>query len=221
MSTPREPIDNRERILEAAEALFAEQGFAATSVREIVQRAEVTAPVLYYYFGSKDDLLRIMIEQRFSEFIERTHATIDAANSLESLIRGWTQMLIRDNVEHPTTLRLILSSLWGPPVPHIRETMFRAHSMFSETFCRAVQSYLPDACVYRSRFALGALHGMLNTFMVPVLGGLVPSTDDDDELVNAIVPRILSIFFDGHPLPNIRLRMLDELSRCLADNDTP
>jgi hypothetical protein len=40
----------RERLLEAGIALFAEKGYASTSVREIVARAGVTKPVLYYYF---------------------------------------------------------------------------------------------------------------------------------------------------------------------------
>jgi AcrR family transcriptional regulator len=47
----------RARILAAAVQLFAVQGFDATSVQEIVERAEVTKGALYHYFGAKDDLL--------------------------------------------------------------------------------------------------------------------------------------------------------------------
>jgi len=46
----------RERLLAAAAKLFAAKGYAATSVREILKAAEVTAPVLYYHFGSKEGL---------------------------------------------------------------------------------------------------------------------------------------------------------------------
>ncbi len=52
----------RQRLLEAAIALFAENGYAATSVREIVSKAGVTKPVLYYYFGSKEGLFRAIID---------------------------------------------------------------------------------------------------------------------------------------------------------------
>jgi AcrR family transcriptional regulator len=45
------------RILDAAVALFADKGFDATSVQEIVERAAVTKGALYHYFSSKDDLL--------------------------------------------------------------------------------------------------------------------------------------------------------------------
>ncbi|KAB2966784.1 MAG: TetR/AcrR family transcriptional regulator [Thermoanaerobaculia bacterium] len=46
----------RERLLAAALRLFAAKGYAATSVRDILRAAGVTAPVLYHHFGSKEGL---------------------------------------------------------------------------------------------------------------------------------------------------------------------
>ena len=46
-------VEARERLLSGATELFASKGYAATTVREIVERAGVTKPVLYYYFRSK------------------------------------------------------------------------------------------------------------------------------------------------------------------------
>ncbi|HWC80722.1 MAG TPA: TetR/AcrR family transcriptional regulator [Pseudonocardiaceae bacterium] len=51
----RSPME--ERILASAVALFAEQGFDATTVQQVVDRAEVTKGALYHYFDSKNDLL--------------------------------------------------------------------------------------------------------------------------------------------------------------------
>ena len=51
----------KESIRTAAAELFAEKGFAATSTREICQRAGITKPVLYYHFGSKEQLFRELI----------------------------------------------------------------------------------------------------------------------------------------------------------------
>ncbi|MHB8077665.1 MAG: TetR/AcrR family transcriptional regulator [Candidatus Krumholzibacteriia bacterium] len=48
----------RERLLRAASVLFARKGYAATTVREIVEAAGVTKPVLYYYFRSKEGLFQ-------------------------------------------------------------------------------------------------------------------------------------------------------------------
>jgi TetR/AcrR family transcriptional regulator len=51
----------RDTIRAVATELFAEKGYAATSTREICQRAGITKPVLYYYFGSKEQLFRELI----------------------------------------------------------------------------------------------------------------------------------------------------------------
>ena len=53
----------RARLLEAATALFAEKGYASTYVREIVTRAGVTKPVLYYYFKNKGGLFYSIREE--------------------------------------------------------------------------------------------------------------------------------------------------------------
>ncbi len=52
----------RQRLLETATGLFAEKGYAGTSVREIVGQAGVSKPVLYYYFKSKEGLFYAILE---------------------------------------------------------------------------------------------------------------------------------------------------------------
>ena len=60
---PKAPEPNaRQRLLETATELFAEKGYAGTSVREIVDRAGVSKPVLYYYFKSKEGLYYAILE---------------------------------------------------------------------------------------------------------------------------------------------------------------
>jgi len=53
----------REAILQAAKDLFTSKGFANTGVREVCQGAGVTAPALYYHFGSKDGLFQAVVEE--------------------------------------------------------------------------------------------------------------------------------------------------------------
>jgi TetR/AcrR family transcriptional regulator len=52
----------RGRILQAAHELFTHKGFANTSVREICEDAKVTAPAIYYHFGSKDGVFQAVVE---------------------------------------------------------------------------------------------------------------------------------------------------------------
>lgn len=53
----------RRRILEAGRELFAERGFAASSMRELAERAEVALSASYYHFPSKRDVLLAIMEE--------------------------------------------------------------------------------------------------------------------------------------------------------------
>jgi AcrR family transcriptional regulator len=56
----------QQRILDAAEKLFSEKGFAATSVQEIADTAKVNKAMIFYYFSSKEDLLTAAVERVIS-----------------------------------------------------------------------------------------------------------------------------------------------------------
>ncbi|MGH8799734.1 MAG: helix-turn-helix domain-containing protein, partial [Casimicrobiaceae bacterium] len=51
-------------MLDAAEALFMEHGFEATSLRRITARAQVNLAAVSYHFGSKEDLLKAVLRRR-------------------------------------------------------------------------------------------------------------------------------------------------------------
>ncbi len=59
-----EPPGTRERILDAAERLFAEHGFDATPTSSIAASAGVPKGLLFYYFPTKSDLLRALVSER-------------------------------------------------------------------------------------------------------------------------------------------------------------
>ena len=55
--------DTRERIVATAAGLFAERGFAGTSIRDISDALGLTKAALYYHFASKEEILRAIVEQ--------------------------------------------------------------------------------------------------------------------------------------------------------------
>src|SRR5713101_4720561 len=57
------------RIVTAAERIFAEHGLAGARTEEIAQAARVNKAPLYYYFGSKEDLHRFVLESLFSQLL--------------------------------------------------------------------------------------------------------------------------------------------------------
>lgn len=62
---------SRDRILDAAEHLFGEHGYDATSIRDIALRAEVRIGLVSYYFESKEVLYEKIIERRSAEIGRR------------------------------------------------------------------------------------------------------------------------------------------------------
>lgn len=61
----------KEKIVNAAEVLFAEQGFSETSMRLITSVAKVNLAAVNYHFGSKKDLIQAVIDRYFIKFSDR------------------------------------------------------------------------------------------------------------------------------------------------------
>lgn len=71
--------DKEQRILAAAESLFHEHGFAATTTREIAQRAEIATGTLFLYAKNKEDLLLLIWRDRIEAVVEQAFATLPDA----------------------------------------------------------------------------------------------------------------------------------------------
>src|SRR5215831_13437520 len=77
--------DKRERILTAAERVFARHGFFAARVSEIAKDAGVADGTIYLYFKSKDDLLISLFENRMRQVNERLRQAIAGRPPVEQL----------------------------------------------------------------------------------------------------------------------------------------
>jgi AcrR family transcriptional regulator len=81
----------RQRIVAAAVSLFAEQGFDATSVNQVVQRAQVAKGALYHHFASKDELLyevyRELVDRQSSGLRDIQSRGLGPADTLREVIR--------------------------------------------------------------------------------------------------------------------------------------
>lgn len=128
-------FSTRQRILGAAEALFAERGFAAASLRQVTAAAKVNLAAVNYHFGSKDNLIEEVFRRRLDELSRRRLERLaDVAKSgamtLESLLDAFItpalelsldreggsvfmRVLARAFAEHNSNLRKFLSDNYG------------------------------------------------------------------------------------------------------------
>ncbi len=79
------------RILKVAKTLFTERGFSNVSMRDICQRAGVTAPTVYYYFKNKEMLFEAVVRKTvtMSDFTDRLKDVCDKSGRPESQIRAF------------------------------------------------------------------------------------------------------------------------------------
>src|SRR3954463_11096304 len=92
----RGPGDKRERILDAAERIFARHGFFAAKVSDVAKEAGVADGTIYLYFKSKDDLLISLFERRMQQVNGALKAAIAGKSpraQLRAFIRTYLQLV--------------------------------------------------------------------------------------------------------------------------------
>ncbi|MBE9169997.1 TetR/AcrR family transcriptional regulator [Pleurocapsales cyanobacterium LEGE 06147] len=92
--------DTKEQILNVAEHLFAERGFAGTSLRSVIREAEVNLSAVHYHFGSKEEL--------FSAVVARIAKPV-VKDQLERLAKCQAQ-------DDPPSVEAILEAFLTPPL---------------------------------------------------------------------------------------------------------
>src|ERR1700742_4448305 len=100
--------DTRDRILDTAERLFGEQGYSATSLRQIISEAGVNLAAIHYHFGSKEELLDELISRKAAPVNEER---LELLNGLEA-----------GAVSHPIPLDQLLEAFLGPPFLRINKS---------------------------------------------------------------------------------------------------
>ena len=114
VNSPKNSPSARDRVLAEATALFAQKGYAATSIREIVTQAGVTKPVLYYYFKNKEALFQAIIEEaaeRLDHLLQEPDAT---EGSIWARINGLCNRFYDYLRNHRDLVMVVHSSLFGP-----------------------------------------------------------------------------------------------------------
>lgn len=115
------------RLLKSALTLFSEKGYEGTSIREIIEGAGVTRPVLYYYFTNKEDLFRRLLEPALAEYtcglqeIQESYAEV--VGRLKAIVRQTFEL----TEKNPEAVRLVLQLYFSPPKggPNLDKSIYR------------------------------------------------------------------------------------------------
>jgi TetR/AcrR family transcriptional regulator len=101
-------------IADRAAELFARKGFSSTSIREIAEAANVTKPMLYYYFGNKKGLIRHLMTAAMG-VSHASMADLQPDTPLQPALQHLTEQHLRFADEHPAIVSLMARVDVAPP----------------------------------------------------------------------------------------------------------
>ena len=113
----------RAQLLGAADAIFAERGYASTSMDDVAAAAEVSKPVLYDHFGSKEGLFAACVELVGDELTDRIDRAAGGAVGPEDTLRAASRAYFAFAREQGNVLAVLLDD--GPPPAVVLEQVLR------------------------------------------------------------------------------------------------
>jgi TetR/AcrR family transcriptional regulator len=97
----------RASILEAADSLFGELGFDATTTRDIAQRSGVNKALIHYHFGTKDDLLEALLEGYYSKLAAAMAGALGKSKGLAAQVETLLDTYADFLAEHHSFARIV------------------------------------------------------------------------------------------------------------------
>jgi len=225
-------VATKDRILDAAEALFMEHGFEATSLRSITATAAVNLAAVNYHFGSKEELFQAVLTRRLDPMNQQRldllsaleRAAAPGAVRCEQILSAMfvpALRLARDPERGGKNFLRLLGRAYADPAPFIRQFLSAQYAgmiaRFKAAFARALPELPPKELSWRLHFIMGALsYTLAGTDALKLIAELAPTDAGNDEiLLRRLAPFLLAGLESPLPDASAAGRALDgELERC-------
>jgi AcrR family transcriptional regulator len=181
--------ETRERLLDAAEQIFAERGFEGASMRAVTQAAGASVSAANYHFGSKEALLRATLMRCVGPLNERRLARLDALKAeaggrpleLETIIEVFLRPVFDEHassVDATARFRQVAARIYSDPPDVVAAMKRELFGPIVERFVGALAAALPE----KSREEIELGFQLTVGVMVHVISGhlvMVASPEDD------------------------------------------
>jgi AcrR family transcriptional regulator len=199
--------DTKTRILDAAELLFMEHGFEATSLRQLTTAAAVNLAAVNYHFGTKEELFQAVLTRRLDpmnqeriDLLEKVER--DAAGRALSCEKVLFAMLIpalrlaRDEKRGGKNFLKVLGRAYADPAPFIRHFLSAQYAemigRYKEAFLRALPHLSRQELTWRLHFVMGALSYTLAGTDALKLFAQVGAVENDELLLQRLAPFLVA-----------------------------
>lgn len=129
--------DKQIQIMEAAERLFADRGFAGTSVRDIAEAAGVNLAMISYYFGSKEKMMEAVFQHRGQHMKMQLQSILVNSNmapiqKVERLIDEYIDRIFQKQCFHKVMIREQMMDNTGPIAEQIAQLKQTNQTLFKQ-----------------------------------------------------------------------------------------
>ena len=124
--TTAPPRGTSDRILDAAEDIFAEKGYSATSLGDVADRVGIRCPSLYNHFKNKEALYEAVLERLLTDF-SAPLAELDSGPVTNERVFQWLETIVRLHHANPNLARLLQHAALsgGPHTNQLIDRLFR------------------------------------------------------------------------------------------------
>ena len=200
--------DTKTRILDAAEQLFMEHGFEATSLRQLTTAASVNLAAVNYHFGTKEELFQAVLTRRLDpmnqeridllEKVEREAGT--RAPSCEKVLFAMlipALRLARDEKRGGKNFLRVLGRAYADPAPFIRQFLSEQYAemigRYKEAFLQALPHLSRQELTWRLHFVMGALsYTLAGTDALKLFSQVTGERDNDELLLQRLAPFLVA-----------------------------
>ena len=160
----------RDKILDAAESLFIEKGFAASSLRAIARLAEVNLAATHYHFGSKEALFEATIHRRMGPInqtrlqalnqLERSSVKLTVEAILTAFFKPFTEGYVSSSIPQ------LIGRIYGEPSSITKPLLEHEFGTVAGRFTSALAKALPELSEpelrWRFHFMIGGMIQVLS-----------------------------------------------------------
>ncbi|XVV06688.1 TetR/AcrR family transcriptional regulator [Actinosynnema sp. CA-248983] len=184
---PDGPMSTRERLITTAIRLFGECGIEATSLRALTEAAGTNIASVNYHFGSKEGLLRAVVDETMRVVNEHRRARLDELEarqvppSVGDIVRAFVEPGLALGEDRARFVGRVLSE----PDPRIRQLFAEQVDPVEGRYLAAMGRALPDRAPEDVRFAYVSMLGLLGihqsgAFVSVRWSSSTPSSGDGD-----------------------------------------
>lgn len=209
LAESRFAADTKERILDAAEALFVDQGFVATSLRMITAKAGVNLAAVNYHFGSKEELIKAVFERRLGPLNKERIAYLDRLEAqakgkplkpeqvVEAMVSAALK-LSRDPLKGGAAFLRLLGRTIAEPADTMQRFLPEQYKevvvRFKVAFAKALPQIPEQELVWRMHFTFGAMtYSMAGNDALQLIASCkLCEADDAESIVRRLIPFLVA-----------------------------